>query len=77
MSPFELIRTETADEVPSNKGTSVKRMCRLLEVSRSGFHAWLRQGESGRSRAATPDRSRPSTAARRAASSPRGGSISP
>ena len=41
MSPFELIRTETANDTPSNKGTSVKRMCRLLEVSRSGYYDHL------------------------------------
>ena len=41
MSPFELIRTETANDTPSNKGASVKRMCRLLEVSRSGYYDYL------------------------------------
>jgi putative transposase len=33
VSEFELIRTEAA-----NEGASVKRMCRLLEVSRSGYY---------------------------------------
>lgn len=34
MSKFELIRTEAANH-------SVQRMCRLLEVSRSGYYAYL------------------------------------
>jgi putative transposase len=41
MSTFELIRTETANKMDSNKETSVKRMCRLLEVSRSGYYDFL------------------------------------
>ena len=29
----------------------VKTMCRVLEVSRSGFYAWLKRGPSARSKA--------------------------
>lgn len=36
MSTFELIRTETA-----NKKSTVNRLCRLLEVSRSGYYDYL------------------------------------
>jgi hypothetical protein len=39
VSEFELIRTEAA-----NEGASVKRMCRLLEVSRSGYYASVARG---------------------------------
>lgn len=34
MSPFELIRTEAA-------GYSIRRLCRLLDVSRSGYYDYL------------------------------------
>ena len=38
MSPFELIRTEAADY-------SIQRLCRLLDVSRSGYYDYLARRE--------------------------------